>query len=138
MAFNAALARGFCGRKREEGERKAEDVRLRNGHRLRVAAEDRDGDDAVPRADGRDSGADALGHARDLHPGDEGRFRRPRVGAGADEEIGEVESERGRPDEDVAGARRRVLPFVEDEPLRTARPLDEPRSRTHGPLWRPR
>ena len=113
---------------------KREDPLRRHGDFLGVAAEERDGDDSLPGAKIGDILADAFDRARDLHARHERRLRCPRIHARAHEEVGEIQADRRRLDENFAAAGNRIGTLPQDEALGPAVPVYEPRAGTasHG------
>src|SRR5262249_59260319 len=86
------------GRGWEEGGGvgKGKDPGRRHGDLLRVAPEEREGDDPLAGPELRDAVADGLDRAGDLHAGDERRLRGPRVRTGPDVKVGEIQADRDR------------------------------------------
>ena len=100
-----------------------------NDDLLGVASEDRH---AHHRASGRETGharPDRLDRPRHLHPRHERGLRRARVVARSHEEVGEVQPDRGGPDQHLARTGNRVGPRAEHQTLRAPAAIHEPGAR---------
>ena len=110
-------------------DRNRKHVRDRDDDLLGMAPEERNADDRLSRRKPFHTLPRRLDDAGDLHPRNEGRHRSPRVCSGADEEVREVQPDRGRANENLAPPRGRIGPRAQDEPIGSSETVHEPRAR---------